>query len=97
MRPLVEFLLSPEAYNRGVRIVGPESTDPQVRAPTISFVVVGDKAVRSPDVVKKFDELGDVRFFTFDGSSKLTVFPIGGHQIRSFLRAPAIYSTWAKP
>ncbi|QRW20450.1 aminotransferase class-V protein [Rhizoctonia solani] len=60
MRPLIEFLLSPEAYNRGVRIVGPESADPQVRAPTISFVVVGDKPVRSPDIVKKFDELGDV-------------------------------------
>ncbi|KAF8755310.1 Aminotransferase class-V [Rhizoctonia solani] len=60
MRPLIEFLVSPEAYNRGVRIVGPESADPQVRAPTISFVVVGDKPVRSPDIVKKFDELGDV-------------------------------------
>ncbi|GAB1520960.1 hypothetical protein RhiTH_004049 [Rhizoctonia solani] len=60
MRPLIEFLLSPEAYNRGVRIVGPESADPQVRAPTISFVVVGDKPVRSPDIVKKFDELADV-------------------------------------
>ncbi|KDN45036.1 hypothetical protein RSAG8_05209, partial [Rhizoctonia solani AG-8 WAC10335] len=36
------------------------SMDPKVRAPTISFVVVGDKPARSQDVVKKFDELGDV-------------------------------------
>ncbi|CAE6441107.1 unnamed protein product [Rhizoctonia solani] len=60
MRPLLECLLSPEMYNRGVRIVGPESMDPKIRAPTISFVVVGDKPVRSQDIVKKFDELGDV-------------------------------------
>ncbi|KAG8757842.1 hypothetical protein FRC11_004242 [Ceratobasidium sp. 423] len=60
MRPLMECLLSPEMYNRGVRIVGPESADPKVRAPTISFVVVGDNPVRSQDVVKKFDELGNV-------------------------------------
>ncbi|CAE6444486.1 unnamed protein product [Rhizoctonia solani] len=60
MRPLMECLLSPEMYNRGVRIVGPESLDPEVRAPTISFVVVGDKPIRSQDIVKKFDELGNV-------------------------------------
>ncbi|KAH7322062.1 pyridoxal phosphate-dependent transferase [Rhizoctonia solani] len=63
MRPLMECLLSPEMYNRGVRIVGPESADAQVRAPTISFVVVGDKPVRSQDVVKKFDELGTYGHF----------------------------------
>ncbi|CAE6350150.1 unnamed protein product [Rhizoctonia solani] len=60
MHPLMECLMSPEMYNRGVRIVGPESKDPTVRAPTISFVVVGDKPMRSQDVVKKFDELGNV-------------------------------------
>jgi hypothetical protein len=60
MRPLMECLLSPEMQKRGVRVLGPESADPKVRAPTISFVVVGEKAVRSPDIVKQFDVLGDV-------------------------------------
>ncbi|KAG8689320.1 hypothetical protein FRC09_012473 [Ceratobasidium sp. 395] len=60
MRPLMECLLSPEMQKRGVRIVGPESADPKVRAPTISFVVVGNNPVRSPDIVKEFDALGDV-------------------------------------
>ncbi|KAG9089106.1 hypothetical protein FRC06_001717 [Ceratobasidium sp. 370] len=60
MRPLMECLLSPEMKKRGVRVLGPESADPEVRAPTISFVVVGDNPIRSPDVVKLFDALGDV-------------------------------------
>ncbi|KAG9127777.1 hypothetical protein FRC07_009365 [Ceratobasidium sp. 392] len=60
MRPLIECLLSPEMRERGVRLLGPESADPNVRAPTISFVVVGDNTVRSQDVVKQFDVLGNV-------------------------------------
>lgn len=58
MAPLMEFLLSPEANARGVRIVGPENID--ARAPTISFVVVGDKAIKSADVVAAFDQKGNI-------------------------------------
>lgn len=60
MKPLMDCLLSPEMKARGVRVLGPESADPKIRAPTISFVVVGDRPVRSPDIVKQFDALGDV-------------------------------------
>lgn len=60
MHLLMDCLLSPEMQARGVRVLGPESADPKIRAPTISFVVVGDRPVRSPDVVKQFDALGNV-------------------------------------
>ncbi|QRW06889.1 aminotransferase class-V protein [Ceratobasidium sp. AG-Ba] len=60
MRPLMECLLSPEMKERGVRVLGPETADPKIRAPTISFVVQGKTPVRSPEVVKQFDVLGDV-------------------------------------
>jgi hypothetical protein len=46
MRPLMECLLSPEMHKRGVRVIGLESVDPKVRAPTISFVVVGDNPLQ---------------------------------------------------
>jgi len=63
MKPLLEYLLSKK--ERGVRIVGPESADPAIRAPTVSFVIVSEdgktKRVKSRDVVAQFDALGDVR------------------------------------
>lgn len=31
------------------------------RVPTVSFVVAGERPIRSKDVVKAFDEKGDVR------------------------------------
>ncbi|KAG8738134.1 hypothetical protein FRC10_007256 [Ceratobasidium sp. 414] len=60
MRPLMQCLLSPGMKKRGVRVLGLESANPKVRAPTISFVVVGDNPLRSPDVVKQFDAFGDI-------------------------------------
>lgn len=54
---LLAYLKSKEP--RGVRIVGDEGTDLS-RAPTISFVVTGDKAIRSQDIVKVFDSKGNV-------------------------------------
>ncbi|QRV92756.1 aminotransferase class-V protein [Ceratobasidium sp. AG-Ba] len=60
MRPLMECLLSPEMKKRGIRVLGPETADPKIRAPTISFVVQGETPIRSPEVVKQFDVLGDV-------------------------------------
>lgn len=57
MKPIFDFLLSEEAKKAGVRIVGPESGKVEVRAPTISFVVVGPdgktKRLQSKDVVAK--------------------------------------------
>ncbi|KAH9846766.1 PLP-dependent transferase [Lenzites betulinus] len=55
--PLLTYLRSKTA--RGVRIVGDEGAD-LTRAPTISFLVVGENAIRSPDVVKAFDAKGNV-------------------------------------
>ena len=55
--PLLAFLKSKEA--RGVRIVGDERAA-MTRVPTISFVVVGDRPIKSKDVVKVFDERGNV-------------------------------------
>jgi hypothetical protein len=77
MRPLMECLLSPEMHKRGVRVIGPESVDPKVRAPTISFVVVGDNPVRSPNIVKQFDALGTVSLFEINATQpKLICFSI---------------------
>ncbi|KIO34167.1 hypothetical protein M407DRAFT_17074 [Tulasnella calospora MUT 4182] len=64
MKPIIGFLLSEEAKKAGVRIVGPESANVQVRAPTISFVVVGQdgktKRLQSKDVVAEFDSQGGI-------------------------------------
>ncbi|KAG8897004.1 hypothetical protein FRC00_004940, partial [Tulasnella sp. 408] len=62
MKPIIGFLLSEEVKKAGVRIVGPESADEEVRAPTISFVVVGQdgktKRLQSTDVVAESDYRG---------------------------------------
>lgn len=55
---LLKYLKSKES--RGVRIVGDEKTGSS-RVPTISFVVTGEKAISSRDVVKVFDSKGNVR------------------------------------
>ncbi|KZT64874.1 PLP-dependent transferase [Daedalea quercina L-15889] len=45
--------------DRGVWIVGDEHEGIS-RVPTVSFVVVGERAMRSRDVVKAFDDKGDI-------------------------------------
>ncbi|KAG2012170.1 selenocysteine lyase, variant 2 [Coprinopsis cinerea AmutBmut pab1-1] len=55
LKPLLDFLTAPAQWERGVRIVG-QSTVDLSRVPTVSFVVVGPKALRSRDIVKAFDE-----------------------------------------
>lgn len=60
--PLLGFLTSPKARARGVRVVG-EELQSERRVPTISFVVVGEDGsvmTRSRDVVKVFDDKGDI-------------------------------------
>lgn len=60
MEPLIAYLIS--KWDAGVRIVGPASSTG--RAPTISFVVVGEdgktKRLQSKDIVAKFDSIGNV-------------------------------------
>ncbi|OSC97016.1 PLP-dependent transferase [Trametes coccinea BRFM310] len=55
--PLLGYLR--EKRERGVRIVGEEREGPG-RVPTVSFVVVGERALRSPEIVKAFDSKGSV-------------------------------------
>ena len=55
--PLLKWLGS--KYERGVRIVGEEKEGVD-RLPTVSFVVVGQRAMSSKDVVKVFDQKGGV-------------------------------------
>ena len=59
VEPLLKYLKSKE--ERGVKIVGEEGSGLN-RAPTISFVVAGEKPIASREVVKVFDQKGNVRF-----------------------------------
>lgn len=72
LKPLLAYLRSKAA--RGVLIVGDEFEGPS-RVPTVSFVVVGERPIRSKDVVKAFDERGNVRYgslqFFFPGADHL--------------------------
>lgn len=71
LQPLLAFLTAPEQTERGVRIVGEESPGIN-RVPTISFVVVGEKATKSSDIVKVFDKEGGVSSESFRRTTKLT-------------------------
>ncbi|KAF9070163.1 pyridoxal phosphate-dependent transferase [Rhodocollybia butyracea] len=51
IQPLLAFLTAPEQIDRGVRVVGEESSGVS-RVPTISFVVVGRNAMRSREIVQ---------------------------------------------
>ncbi|TFY66914.1 hypothetical protein EVG20_g4169 [Dentipellis fragilis] len=57
VEPLLAFLKSQEA--RGVHIVGSEKAGLS-RAPTISFIVGGERPIKSRDVVKIFDQKGGI-------------------------------------
>jgi selenocysteine lyase/cysteine desulfurase len=59
LKPLLEFLTDPAQKERGVRIVGEETVDVN-RAPTVSFVVVGQRALKSKDIVRLFDQKGGI-------------------------------------
>lgn len=59
LAPLIAFLTDPVQRARGVRIVGEETVNLE-RVPTVSFVIVGERAIRSPDVVAFFDKKGGV-------------------------------------
>ncbi|KAH8794596.1 pyridoxal phosphate-dependent transferase [Flagelloscypha sp. PMI_526] len=57
--PLLQFLTSEELWNRGVRIVGDAKPGPS-RAPTVSFVVTGEKPLKSQFVVEEVDKAGNI-------------------------------------
>ena len=59
LEPLLAFLTGGQAYVRGVRVVGPQGCD--ARAPTVSFVVVGERSMTSRAVVGRVEELARVR------------------------------------
>ena len=56
---LLSYLTHPDQRARGVRVVGDEKGGLS-RVPTISFVVVGQRALKSKDIVKVFDQKGGV-------------------------------------
>ncbi|KAJ6626088.1 pyridoxal phosphate-dependent transferase [Mycena sp. CBHHK59/15] len=56
---LLAYVTAPEQAARGLRVVGVEEPVAD-RVPTVSFVVVGDRPMRSKDVVKVFDQRGGI-------------------------------------
>lgn len=60
---LLGYLTSDEARARGVRVVGDETWGSQ-RVPTVSFVVTGQRTMKSKDVVAVFDKKGNVSAFS---------------------------------
>ncbi|KAF7343885.1 Aminotran-5 domain-containing protein [Mycena venus] len=80
---LLSYLTAPEQAARGIRVVGEEKPGPN-RVPTISFVVVGDRPMRSRDVVKVFDERGGIgirygHFYAYTLSNQLPP-PVDGEE-----------------
>ncbi|KAJ6492773.1 pyridoxal phosphate-dependent transferase [Mycena vitilis] len=72
---LLGYLTAPEQVARGLRVVGVEEPSAS-RLPTVSFVVVGDRPMRSKDVVKVFDERGGIgirygHFYAYTLASQL--------------------------
>lgn len=59
LTPLLDFLRAPAQFARGVRVVGSDSVDIS-RVPTVSFVVAGQRPMRSKDLVSLFDREGGV-------------------------------------
>lgn len=63
VKPLLAFLTAPEQVERGVRVVGDEKAG-NSRVPTISFIVTGQRPLKSKDIVGAFDAKGGVRILT---------------------------------
>ncbi|OAX43451.1 PLP-dependent transferase [Rhizopogon vinicolor AM-OR11-026] len=59
LAPLISFLADAKQVERGVRIVGTSEINLS-RVPTVSFVVVGQNAMKSKDIVGAFDRKGDI-------------------------------------
>ncbi|KAF8235510.1 selenocysteine lyase [Tricholoma matsutake] len=59
VEPLLSYLTHPDQQARGIRVVGDEKGGLS-RVPTISFVVVGQRPLKSKDIVQVFDQKGGV-------------------------------------
>ncbi|KAG1821459.1 pyridoxal phosphate-dependent transferase [Suillus variegatus] len=59
LAPLLNFLTDARQVDRGVRIVGTSEINLS-RVPTVSFVVVGQNAIKSKDIVGAFDKKGGI-------------------------------------
>ncbi|KAH9479167.1 Aminotransferase-like protein FGM3 [Psilocybe cubensis] len=59
IEPLLSFLTDPVQRERGVRVVGEETVNLD-RVPTISFVVVGQRPIKSKTIVGVFDKKGGI-------------------------------------
>jgi len=68
LEPLMAFLTAPKQKERGVRIVGDETVGLH-RAPTVSFVVVGQNPIKSKAIVNFFDQKGGVCEILLDSTS----------------------------
>lgn len=56
---LLGFLTAPEQVKRGVRVLGDDKVGAS-RVSIVSFVVTGQRAIKSKEVVKVFDAKGEV-------------------------------------
>lgn len=86
LRPLLSFLTDKQQYDRGVRLVGTSTIDPS-RVPTVSFVITGQRAIKSKDLVAEFDKEGNVRLVPSSNVRFLTL-PrhVDWHPLWPFLR-----------
>ncbi|KAG0695145.1 pyridoxal phosphate-dependent transferase [Suillus ampliporus] len=65
LAPLLLFLTGAKQVDRGVRIVGTSDINLS-RVPTVSFVVIGQNAIKSKDIVGAFDKKGGVSLTSND-------------------------------
>lgn len=59
LTPLLRFLTDAKQVERGVRIMGTSEINPS-RIPTVCFVVVGQNAIKSKDIVEAFNKKGGI-------------------------------------
>jgi hypothetical protein len=85
LKALLSFLTDPAQKARGVRIVGEETVNLE-RVPTVSFVVIGQRPLKSRDIVDVFDKKGGVSDRVF-----LLFLPV---YLFTFLIHPDWYSLW---
>ncbi|KAG9311445.1 pyridoxal phosphate-dependent transferase [Chiua virens] len=81
VRTLLSFLTDKQQYDRGVRLFGTSAIDLS-RVPTVSFVVVGQRAIKSKDVVAEFDKEGNIgirygHFYAYSLISNAKLDPAG--------------------
>jgi hypothetical protein len=95
---LLAYLLSDEANAKGVRIVGPQTS--QDRVPTISFVVVEQASKHGAQVTYKKTIASKDIVSRFDRGQKVSCYPVSGsipNIERSILRSASSMVTFIPP